>query len=618
MKTDGSTTMTDEKICALLNILGPLPTDADFEQVREFVDRSLLEPDEKKILLVHLTQPILRLIWAQLPEAGHDCVQTVEVRLPSTLKGLHPRLHVRFPDTLQRLCGSEPTAASDGLLGTTTADRKSWALLDLQQYTAPEHVWRADMQFRLPRDLRGTYLWTFCIDFLSGWGHTELHRLFEAQYKASFGSDNQGQTTLTIDAKEFSVISLPPDLSKWKNVTVISSGNAIVRTSSVPPDYSALYGGSNPYAATDSNAAIFNPLILHKTLPGGSSRTLVVTPHTPSKSKSDSIRSSWPGVLTADLHVTSGSPAGTVRTIRLHAAKELRLGRRKKYTDKSGKTHFNHIVTDFVPEDYPELSHEQLKQRRAAISAMNCVLTISADALMIRNTGSPLSDFPGYTEVEYQVGERSISVAVEKRDDEQPIDGVRENKVTAVQLRVGGSPAADGDPILGYPMQLIPVPDAVDNTDTNPLQKPEDYSELLGELPKLSQEVRKHGMDAVLIKHGVQREQPLPLHVMLLRQLWLGTDGLPLEDQKFRKFSEAATARVLISSVPSSRQRIFFLQPLQEDRMLLVHSSTHKQPMRVQPRSLVPLHHGDRLQLMKNATTPLWEAEVSMISEEDA
>jgi len=608
--------MTDEKIRELLEIAGPLPTNPDFEQLRDFVERSPLPPDKQQSLLRYLTQPILRLIWPQLPEAGVDCVQTVEVRLPSTLKGLQPRLHIRFPHTLQRLCGSEPTAASDGLLGTTNADRTSWALMDLQQYTAPDHVWRSDMQFQLRGDLRGAYLWKFRIDFLNSWGHTELHRLFEAHYTATLGNDNQGQTTLTIDARDFSIISLDPDLSRWKNVTINSSGNAIVRKPQELPDFSALYGGTNPCAATHSSAAIFTPVISHATLPGNG-RPLVVTPHTPLKNPSESTRSSWPGVLTADLHVTSGSPPKSVQTIRLHAASQLRLGRRRSYTDKSGRCHVNDIVTDFVSQDFPHLSDDQLTRRRSVISSMNSELTISADALTIRNTGSPGSDLAGYTVVDYRVGDQPISVALENRDDDWLIDGVRDHQVEEVRLTVGGSPAADGGPIPGYPLQLIPVPWWQDH-DTNPLPGPEDYLELLGNLPKFGREAAKHRMDAVLIKHGVQREPPLPLHVMLLRQLWLGIDGLPLEHQKFRKFNDAATARILIATLESSKKRIFFLQPLWEEQTLLLQSSAHKHPMRVLPRSLAPLHHGDRLKLMKDATTPLWEAEFNAISNEHA
>jgi hypothetical protein len=105
---------------------------------------------------------------------------------------------------------------------------------------------------------------------------------------------------------------------------------------------------------------------------------------------------------------------------------------------------------------------------------------------------------------------------------------------------------------------------------------------------------------------------------MLLRQLWLGLDGLPIEDLRSHRPKESATVRVLIASHEAAQERIFLVQPLQAQRTLRVQSSTHKHPMRVQPRSLVPLHHGDRLKLVGSNGNLLWEAEFSTIFKEDA
>ncbi|MEY3174363.1 MAG: hypothetical protein RLZZ436_2277 [Planctomycetota bacterium] len=605
--------MTDDKIHPLLERTGPLPRNANLEQLKDFLDRSALQPDEKQSLFEWLTQPALRLIWAQPPQAGHDCVQTIEIRLPPALQGLHPRLHVCFPNTLQRLSGREATPHADRLLGTkTAADRAFWGLLDLQQYLAPESVWRTDMQFRLPKDLLGTYLWKFRIDFVDCWGHAELHRLFEARYTAVLARNEKGLTTLTIEAGDFTNVTLP-DLRLWDNVIIRASGNANLLKAAEPVDYNAILKGTDQHAKPTQQGVIINLSVTRVT----GNTTTVVTPHTPMRDASSSIRRSWPATLTADLRVTANSPAGSVRILRLHAADELRIGRVSKRTDKSGKVYTNDIVTDFTREDDPHLSPEQLDQRRTAISALNCELTISGDALTVRNTGSPWSESAGYTEVEYRVGKQTVTEALENRGDKCLIRGIREKQVAAVQLRVGGSPGAKGGPVHGYPLQLIPVLWWQDN-DTNGWPKPEDYLELVGNLPKLCREASGHGMDAVLIKHQVQREQPVPLHVMLLRQLWLGMDGLPIEDLRLHRPREAATVRVLIASHELARERIFLVQPLQEERTLMVQSSTHKRPMRVEPRSLMPLHHGDRLMLMKKNGTPLWEAEFSVISSEDA
>ncbi|MFM7055561.1 MAG: hypothetical protein ACKO2P_01420 [Planctomycetota bacterium] len=605
--------MTDDKIRRLLDRTGPPPGNATFDRLQEFLDNSSLESGEKTALLEFHTQPQLRLTWAQPPQAGHDCVQTIEIRLPSALQGLHPRLHVRFPTTLERGSGREVAANAERLLGLTTADeRKHWGELALQQYLTPEHVWRGDMQFRLPSDLLGTYLWKFRIDFADEWGHAELHRLFEARYTAVIGRNDKGQTTFTIEAGDYTNVTLP-DLSVWDNVLIRVSGNANLLKAAERLDYDALYGCTERSAKPAQQGVIIDPSI---TRVAGSLRT-VVTPHTPRQDVSSSIRSSWPGALTAELRVTASNAGGSVQCLRLHAADKLCVGRVPKRRDKSERVHTNDIVTDFSRDDLPQLSAQELQQRREAISGMNSVLTISADALTIRNTGSPGSDFAGYTHVEYRVGERSVSVALEQRDDELPIEGVRDHQVAAVQLKVGGSPAADGGPIPGYPLQLIPVPLWQDN-DTNAWPNPEKYKALLGKLPKLGQEAPKHGMDAVLIRHGVQRKPALPLHVMLLRQLWLGMDGLPLEDLRLHKPRDAAAARILIASHESSKKKIFFVQPLREERTLLVQSSAHKHPMRVPPHSLLPLHHGDRLTLMSHANTPLWNAEFSVISEDGA
>lgn len=605
--------MIDDKIRRLLNLTETPPKNATFEELQQFLDRSPLDSDEKTALLEFHTRPQLRLIWGQPPQPGHDCVQTIEIRLPSAFQGMHPRLHVCFPQTLQRLSGQDVAASADQLLGTKTdADRAFWGLLDLQQHLTPEHVWRTDMQFRLPKDLLGTCLWKFRVDFADCWGHAELHRLFEARYTAVLGRNEQGQTTLTIEAGDFTNVTLP-DLSLWDNVVVRATGNANLLKAAAQPDLSALYGNNDRQAKPPQQGVVIDPLITRVT----GNVTTVVTPHAPLQDASSSIRRSWPATLTADLRVTSGSAAGSVRILRLHAANELRLGRVQKLTDQSGWVHTNDIVTDFIQQDLPHLSPEELKRRRQAISAMNSVLTISADALTVRNTGSPGSDFAGYTEVEYRGGEHTVSVALSDRDEERLIEGVRERLVPAVQLRVGGSPGADHGPIPGYPLQLIPVPRWQDS-DTNAWPNPEDYVGRLGGLPRLCREAHRHGMDAVLIKHQVQREPPLPLHVMLLRQLWLGLDGLPIEDLRSHRPKESATVRVLIASHEAAQERIFLVQPLQAQRTLRVQSSTHKHPMRVQPRSLVPLHHGDRLTLVGSNGNLLWEAEFSTIFKEDA
>lgn len=609
--------MTEDQIRQLLDHIAPLPENASVDQLQDILDSSRLQPDEKKRLLELQTQPKLRLIWAHPPQAGHDCVQTIEVRLPDPLKGLHPRLHVCFPNTFQRLSGLEVPDSSDCLTGTKTADdRKNWGLLHLQQYVAPEHVWRADMQFKLPQNLLGTYRWKFRIDFVECWGHADLHRLFEACYTVAIGHTATGETNLTIEADDFTNVTLP-DLRFWNNVTIRASGNANLLKAADMPNFGGLDNAPDRGAKPAPHGVIIDPAITRVM----GHHVTVVTPHRPLQDTTASIRGNWPATLTAELRIspgkTAGSPAGSMRTLRLHAARDIRLGRVKKRTAPAGQVHINDIVTDFIPEDFPQLSPALLRQRREAISAMNSLLTISADVLTIRNTGSPGSDFPGYTEVEFSLDQRPFTVALKDREEEFPVAGIRNRQVQTVQLRVGGSPDADDAPIPGYPLQLIPVLCWQDN-DTNAWPGPESYVKQLSRLPSYCQEASKHGMDAVLIRHELQRKPPLPLHVMLLRQLWLGWDGLPIEDPRSHSPREFATARVLVASHEKSRERIFLVQPLREQHTLLVHSSTHTRPMRVQPHSLVPLHDADQLTLLAHNGTPLWQAEFSLLSREDA
>lgn len=603
--------MPEAHILQLLDRAGSPPQNPDFEHLQQFLERSQLEANEKDILREFLTQPALRLIWAQPPQAGYDCVQSIEVRLPPSLKGLHPRLHVCFPKTLQRLSGQEVSSSADKLLGTsTTADRQNWGLLDLQQYLAPEHVWRTDMQFRLPPNMLGTYLWKFRIDFVNGWGHAELHRLFEACYTVVIAREKTGQTTLTIDAGDFTNVTLP-DLSLWDNVRIQATGNTNILNTSQRPDFSAMFGGAHHGTQPAKQGVVIDPTI---TRANGQIST-VVTPHSFMQDPCDSNRRCWPAVRTAELQVSNNRAPGNSRIIRLHAAPTLNIGQRTTFTDKkSGKAYTNDIVTDFVEDDL-HLSSEQREKRNKVISRRNSALTISADALTVRNTGSPGSDYPGYTEVSYRVGTNAIKVALTDRDEERPIEGVRDGQVKAVHLEIGGSPGDESGPIPGYPLQLIPVPLWQDN-ETNSWQSPEAYVELLGGLPTLCREATRHGMDSVLIKHEVSRTQPPPLHAMLLRQLWLGIDGLPIEDLRADRPRDAAAVRVLIASHEVARDQIFFMQPLQQQHTLLVQSARHQRPMRVQPRNLVALHTGDRLILQTGTGTRLWEATFSVISPE--
>jgi hypothetical protein len=397
----------------------------------------------------------------------------------------------------------------------------------------------------------------------------------------------------------------------WDNVTIKVTGNANILNTSQRPDFSAMFGATERGTQSAKQGVIIDPTITRAI----SHITTAVTPHTAMGDPSQSNRRKWPAVLTADLQVSNNHPSGNARVIRLHAAKELSIGRCPLVTDKkSGRVYTNDIVTDFAKEDDPQLSPEQLEKRRAAISRVNSALTISADALAVRNTGSPGSESSGYTEVRYRAGQKAVHVVLTDRGEERLIEGIRDGQVTAVQLAIGGSQEESG-PIHGYPLQLIPVPLWQDN-DTNSWPHPEEYVELLWNLPSLCRDAPKHGMDSVLIKHQVSRDQPLPLHVMLLRQLWLGMDGMPLENLRADRPRDAAAVRVLIASHEAAREKIFLMQPLQEQHTLLVQSATHQRPMRVRPRDLVPLHHGDHLRLEGRNGKLLWEAKFSVISPE--
>lgn len=608
--------MNDDKIRRLLDRTGSPPGNATFDQLQRFLDHSFLESDEKTALLEFHTRPQLQLTWAQPPQAGHDCVQTIEIRLPSALRGLHPRLHVRFPTTLNPGSGRELAANAESLLGLTTPDeRKHWEMLALQQILTPEHLWRSDMQFRLPNDLLGTYLWKFRIDFADEWGHAELHRLFEARCTAVIGRDDKGQTTLTIDAGDQSNVTLP-DLRSWGNVMIRVSGNANLLKAAERLDYGALYGRTEHDAKPAQQGVIIDPLI---TQVAGNLST-VVTPHTPTQEASRSIKNSWPGCRVGCLQIVAANGTDSFE-LRLHAPphdQPLRLGKdkedREDVTQVKGEVvvkirRKQDIVTSYDKDKDPAcVSSVVMKHGNTLISGSNTELSVTEQHLVIRNAGTQFRCQDGSHR--YNPALTRASWAAEDREMHKRHQRVELDvtKITgSVRLECGGLRKETEEQIPGYPLDLIPVSKWRDGS-SNGWPSPEDYEQQTGEQPRTVGWAESNGMDSLLIRHVLPTHSGDPLHVLLLRQLWLDESGRPLGPDAVDRIRERAAARLLVANPKSGDDgRIFLMQPLKHTLVLTVRHADQPE-MRVPHFDLTPLCPGVQITLKTIRQEPLWTA----------
>ena len=583
--------MSNNEIRRLLQLPGPLPVEYDVQQLDEFLQNSLTvtaEADRQK-LFAWLTQPTLRLVWAQPPEAGQHCVQDVELRLPATLRGWQPNLEVKFPDSL----------AGNGGQGS------DFRPLSLDYQLDPESLWRTNLEFRMGVDFSGVFLWQFRIDFRDCWGDARLHRWFQCQYTAKIDRDATGATTLEITAADFSNVQVPP--GKWDHVKITAGGNANILKTTEYPDYRSMLAGSNQNVARQPDGVVIEPGIRrwdpHRQ---GHQRVLpyVVTPRIPPLNESGSIRSSWPDVLTASLQITPGDPSARPVNLRLHTVRELKIGRSNEDFNND-----NDIVTDFDPLDFPTLTADQLNLRQFTISSANSVLGIGQGRLIIRNTGTPGSEYAGRTQVSCSsqnalIQERQLI----KRDEEYAID-VRSKQVTFIDLYCGGGymKHEPGRPFFnGYHLQIKPVLFWDDN-DTNGWYLPENFESLIGSNPGLSKKAGNHGLDALLISHQVLTKDKKPIEVMLLRQLWLRSDGQPIEDLTNDKPGRSAVARLLIGQPTNGGSRVILVQSLRGEGLYVRRPLAASAEMKARPGDLVPLHDGDQLTL-KSANRVLWTA----------
>ncbi len=582
--------MVNKEIARLLELLGPLPTVADVQQLDEFLQSSqtVTADDDRRKVLGYLTQPSLRLVWAQPPEAGQDCVQNVELRLPAVLRGLQPRLQIRFPDRLMQFNGRD------------TGFRQQ----PLDYQLVPESLWRATLQFRLGEDFRGSFLWQFRIDFADCWGHAKLHRHFECQYTAIIGRNEFGKTTLEITVDDFSNVQLPP-AGKWSHVKVSASRNANVLSVLEQFDPSVTSPGSSEDGAGRAESVIIEPSMRHQQNPFwqsplGIRPPCVVTPRVPCLNESGSIRGSWPDVLTADFCITRSAQVVRPVLLRLHAALELKLGRSAEYADRGGRKFRNDIVTDLTSADFPELSQDQLNDRRRTISSANTELAVTDGLLIVRNTGTPDS-IPGYTAVSYSVAAKEQNERLRERGDEHPID-VRSQQISEIHLQCGTGylNREEGSPMFsGYRLRIRTVP-SWDDDETNGWDTPEDFTGLIGDIPGLTKKAGNHGLDALLISHQVPTRHEKPVDVMLLRQLWLRGDGFPIEDLNHDKPRDSAVARLLIGRSGGGTGRVIFLQSLRGEGLSVRCAGANSGEMQARTRDLVPLHDGDMVMFRTN------------------
>ncbi len=579
--------MNEDFLRRLLDELRPQVAAFDIQQLRSFLAKSWQVPDPatQARLLDRLTQPALRLIWALEPEAGHDCVQTVQVRLPAALRGMPPKLTVAFPDRLK---------AS----GKTD--------IELEYCPGADPFWTANLQFRLPEDLLGTYLWNFTVSFEHCWGHAELRRVFKSQYTAKIRENDKGETELEMSCGDFANLRMP-DLTKWKKIRIQLGKHVNMLTPLEAPDLGSVLRGEEALAPGTQ------PLQLDLPMAGFEPAKLsprVVTARIPDLVDGiPSIRESWPDVDTGDLTIRTGDNAGRGQVLRIHTRNELRLGRRVKYSSAT-KTGYNDVVTCFSPADFPQFTEAELLTRNAAISGVNTSIRLDDSKLCVINTGTPGSDSAGYTELQYRTQGRTLEVTLQSRQEDHAIS-VRELE-SSIRLWVGGSPGEtgpEGGSFQGYPLELRPIC-CRDPHESHRELEPEELQEQLGRLPRSLEQAKTSGLDAVMVQHLSATAESKPRQVLLLRQLWLLEDGSVMVDSDSQ---QAVAARLLIAGRSGTSGRVILLQLLSQLSMTIKYPAEELW-MSVRRNDLVPLHHGDRLQLKQRGTEKLlWEADFQVI-----
>ncbi|MEY3174887.1 MAG: hypothetical protein RLZZ436_2801 [Planctomycetota bacterium] len=613
--------MTIQELNDILDKLaaGPQPLTTDVDELWLHIERAGLHRNQYELeqIFRHLTRPDLRLNWDQPPKAGENCVKTFEVQLHTVAAGLEPVLWICPPPNLRsdNLDGTQQRAADNDQVvaqwklafASTSHDAERWWLSQIVPASVPGR-WNANLQFRLPEEDTGAFLWKLRICFHQSWAHPRLHSLYDAQYTMRITRDSDGETSFELTAGEFSNLDLG-------NIGAAAAGRKIVKinlaknTNVVEQpqnlNYTALLGREkspeNP--ASQGITPRFTPVTDH-------SSPRVITPHKPASPDARNTRKHWAGNHTAELHVrqtSKNSPAELrpLPPLRLHAGGSKPLLRIGRGSD-------NDVTISYAADDFtPPLTDTELTARNLSISRANTELELTSSGVAIRNTGSPGSPKPGRTEVSYRMAEKTSQRLLAIRQ-QAFILTTSSDSFEEIRILCGGDHPPNAPPFSGYPLDLIPVSHYRD-PHSNGLPEPEQFQSRIGRLHRAATMAENNGIDALLVRRAVPSGSLAALHVLLARQLWIRSDGRPIERPEAEDPMKFAAARILAAAAENGTGSVFFLQLVQSGLTLEVASPGSGHGLNLQRLDFVALHEGDRLSLKDPSGKTLWLAEFHII-----
>ncbi|MFM7056076.1 MAG: hypothetical protein ACKO2P_04045 [Planctomycetota bacterium] len=563
-------------------------------------------PQDLQQIFRHFSQPDLQLHWEQPPMAGAHCVKSINVQLKPLATGLEPVLWICPPSSLHNSLSAETlqqASLSNRLrtrwkLAFTAADSEpeSWWLSQLQPAAAPG-LWTARFELRLPEELKGRCLWKFRLCFHQSWMHPLLHPLYETDYTLQITPDASDPQTLEIEADEFSNVAVNALAgSRFRHVKIRAGKNAVVYERPPEPDYNHILGlkpTDTPPPPPPQGLTLTPSLrpVLGQSVPRVLTRRNVVnTAH-------QRTRSTWQGTRTAELQFfipTEGTAQRqlTRPALRLHAGggqSRLRLGRRAHVTDAAERLLFcNDIETRFASDDFtPPASAQELRQYNSSISSANSELEVTQTGIVIRNTGTPDSNFAGRTAVEYRLDGAAESRQLSIRNEAVTLD-TGTFRCQEILLRCGGDSPPGRPAWPGLPLQLIPISFWRD-AQTNGLPDPDSYEAQIGKLHTSAKFAEDNRIDALLVKHALPSRAADPLHVLLTRQLWILPDGHVCERTDLQDPGLHAALRIVAAKCESGPGSVFLVQRVHPQLTLEISSSDSHEPVCLRRLDFAPL-----------------------------
>jgi hypothetical protein len=623
-------TVEEDEIRRHVEFLRPRAPKHPGELWRQITGPGFVPPHLQLGVFERLTAPQVQLRWATPPAAGEDCVKTFEVQLPPVLQGLTPELWVSFPkqirdpekqhaDNLLRDSSWQQQHASRRrlILGRECMP-EDWQRADLRLLTAGLSTWHCSLPFRLLDGLKGDYLWRFRICLQCSWGHRRLPRLFEADYTVHFEDQNQ-TVTMSISAGDYAIVNLPR-LGKWKNVHLkaAATGHGVIRNSdSAADDSSELH--STKLTPGDADAVLIRPDF--RPLPAGWRATenrpvIVQTPVCLPSQNGVGTRQQWPVVERPGLTIQPDSRQ-PVRLV-LHpwdSERPLRLGKDGKNEEFEGRRRKRQdVITRWLPEDSRTLNSSDLQHGMRAISGANTEILAEEDVLVIRNTGTFGSKVPAMTRID--CGQTGPHRLLSSSGEEFRLPW--QTCVNGLKIHCGGGILKENPELgelSGYPVEVRAVPRWLDLT-SNAWPSLENAEPQVGEFPRSVNWSGLHVPDSLFIRHVIDPGGVKPLHVVLLRSLWLDAAGRPLLPPQ-DSIREQAAVRLVFANNKETFGRVFLMQLVGDRLALTVQHGKEQEMDEIERFDMIPLLPGAVLRLRsKDSGRLLWTGDFNDLKDE--